>query len=1017
MSATKQDIENLQINMINMGNNLQTNQVNNFNNIQSNLDNVNKQVINNKDTLNTHFELVSKNITDINNLQTDVDAVGLDVEELFNRLYGTNGPDPNDTVSGVYTAYFFIDQPSVFIKNVIESKNQNKDIYDFYTIKNRSKTFNLRTRFELLTDENGVKSFTLFGAYPFVFINENTAISTTSQYFFKKIASPNLEIGKFLDQVRNIYLSDTVLTNLQINSDLPVSEKWNETLKILNGLNVLETVSEDILTGEQQVTNEKKLTRTDLLELADKLYYSDEFIEYGLEIIKPTVTFDECEGRLIQCGLNLSGEYLDILTLNNYSKVILQDVTITGSSDDALYQDFEYRVSGFDRCSSQQYKQLQTSNRVQLCAPIYTSGGNITLTFIPEQDEQIGINDTVTITIPRGLYYTDDLTNLVNNRIKKVTNYSVRMDLIANSNILYGDQLNLDNISNSNLRFYIMSQTVSKGIELAKSVNVSNITGDIGSILGISQGVYDFGEVQDSRIYTRSIIVESGVKLNDNPPLFTSIYGVTFTSVPSSKIIHVRSKVSGSGDPRVYFDNLFIYTANHKIEHHNLLIQKMPPSGFGELFMVKTWYDFNLIITREHIPNESGFSINGPTDGEFLSTTYRGNPVDTTGRFAGFYQYFGGGIAINGQSSVKSINGLIGAAKTSTVYENDLNSFIKNYLEEAKRFRYDAEGNAIFQDVLNYVEDSETTAPIVAGSYCGIFKNDKLPPELQGEVVGIWSQSSSLLNLDSKLVYETVIDYFNSKNVTKVILDYGTNPGGNTQVYASLIPGELKTNYSQFYMPGYSATNTSGKKYKYQFITGLVDWYDSLDSTTKETLDPYLLALYNLRLSESWVNENNVRFQKFPSLEKELNNVTSVVQFLNVRSYSANQSAAAVAKSIRLNNTIPFTHKVIGRINKVFGTGGGNFPNVTGNTGTFENIEADPDVRNEAVGYYYGEDRKESDDYVTYYNTFDNTLTYTDGSYEEYLQDIGLLPGKGVDFTDSTTYICHEMEYCLSQLI
>lgn len=56
MSATKQDIENLQTNMINMGNNLQTNQINNFNNIESNLNNVQNQVTNNSNrALNTEI--------------------------------------------------------------------------------------------------------------------------------------------------------------------------------------------------------------------------------------------------------------------------------------------------------------------------------------------------------------------------------------------------------------------------------------------------------------------------------------------------------------------------------------------------------------------------------------------------------------------------------------------------------------------------------------------------------------------------------------------------------------------------------------------------------------------------------------------------------------------------------------------------------------------------------------------------------------------------------------------------
>ena len=1002
MSATKQDIENLQQqivnnlnnlenNIVNVQNNLQSNQINNFNNVESNLNNLQKELNNNNEN----------------------------IETLFSRLYDNNNNiDSNDKTSGIYTNWFFRDNPCVIIRNVKTSMDLNKDIYDLYNIRNYSKTFNLVTSFELITDENGIRTFTIFG-FNFVFINDDTAITTnpSQYYFFSKIASPNVEIGKFLDQVRNIYLNDNVLTKLQINSDLAEKDKWDETLTILNGNNVLETEAENILTGEIRKCNEKKYTRTDLLSIADNLFYNDESIEYSIENIKPTITYDECEGRLIQVQLGLTYDYLDIMTLSNYSKVTFDNLTINGTSDDGLYEQFQYIVSGFDRCSSQQYKLYNTSNRIQLIVPLYVSQeSTMTLKFEPIQIEETDINDICTITIPSGLYYPQDLTTIINTAIRKVTNYSVRMDLIANKNIVYREDLTEDNITNSNLCYYIMSQTLNRGIQIAKSVTISNITGDTSTLFNITEGNYIFGEIEDTRNYTRNLVVANGVKLGDNPTLFTSIYGSTFTFDNTTKLIHNRSKISGSGNPRVFLDNLYIYTSYSKIEHHNLIIQKSPPSGFGELLNIDNWYDFNLLVTREHIANEN-MTFNGPTDGEFLSNTYRGNPTDFNG-FESFYTYFGGGISVTGQGSYKSINGLIGASKTNTIYTNDLDSFTKNYLEEALRIVYDSNLNPIFKPKLTYVENPELTAPILGGSFVGIFKNSKIPTELQnnGDIVGILSVSSFIYNISSKYFIETVIDYFNSKNVTKIIVDLGTNPGGNTSTYISLFPGELKTNIDTSYINGYNATNKTGKKLEITLVE-FIEWYSNLDQETKAKYDPYLLNKYNIDITSTWVNNNDVRFALLEQLDKSLNsNVTKVVNFLNTRSYSAPQSSTSIAKSIQLNNTIPFSYSLIGRINKVFGTSGGNFPNVT--TGEiFENIEVKPDVRNEALMNIYGENRIELDDYISYYNTLDNFQTLTNGSYEEYLKDVGLLLDKSVDFNDPTTYLCNEMEYCLTQLV
>ena len=75
MSATKQDIENLQKNLIGTANNLQTNQVNNFNNLQNNQNGLQKEINTNKETLNTHFGLVSKNIEDIKGLASRVASI------------------------------------------------------------------------------------------------------------------------------------------------------------------------------------------------------------------------------------------------------------------------------------------------------------------------------------------------------------------------------------------------------------------------------------------------------------------------------------------------------------------------------------------------------------------------------------------------------------------------------------------------------------------------------------------------------------------------------------------------------------------------------------------------------------------------------------------------------------------------------------------------------------------------------------------------------------------------------
>ena len=65
MSATQQDIQNLQENMINMGNNLQANQVNNFNNLQTNMINSEKNLQANQDNLQKQINVLNETKADI----------------------------------------------------------------------------------------------------------------------------------------------------------------------------------------------------------------------------------------------------------------------------------------------------------------------------------------------------------------------------------------------------------------------------------------------------------------------------------------------------------------------------------------------------------------------------------------------------------------------------------------------------------------------------------------------------------------------------------------------------------------------------------------------------------------------------------------------------------------------------------------------------------------------------------------------------------------------------------------
>ena len=101
MSATQQDIQNLQKQMVdnlnnlqanqtNNFNNLQTNQTNNFNNLQSNQNELQNQIDINKDILRAHETLLYKNASDINNLQNEVTNNKDDIEKLDQDLTNTS---------------------------------------------------------------------------------------------------------------------------------------------------------------------------------------------------------------------------------------------------------------------------------------------------------------------------------------------------------------------------------------------------------------------------------------------------------------------------------------------------------------------------------------------------------------------------------------------------------------------------------------------------------------------------------------------------------------------------------------------------------------------------------------------------------------------------------------------------------------------------------------------------------------------------------------------------------------
>ena len=134
MSATQQDIQNLQTNIINMGNNLQANQTNNFNNLQTNMinmgnnlqanqknnfSNLQKEIDKNSDTLKVHEGLVTKNTADIKTnsininkienarpvstdtfIKLDVPLGEAAIEAMnYNSPPGTTGYDPNKTAT------------------------------------------------------------------------------------------------------------------------------------------------------------------------------------------------------------------------------------------------------------------------------------------------------------------------------------------------------------------------------------------------------------------------------------------------------------------------------------------------------------------------------------------------------------------------------------------------------------------------------------------------------------------------------------------------------------------------------------------------------------------------------------------------------------------------------------------------------------------------------------------------------------------------------------------------------
>jgi hypothetical protein len=130
MSATQQDIQNLQANMINMGNNLQANQTNNFNNLQNNQNGLQKEINKNSDTLKAHDIAVTKNTTNINNAQDDIALTQLiqkwtySIDKVIARV--SQDPEANDYIP-LGTMFDF--DPGEWLNSIITPETKFKGPY------------------------------------------------------------------------------------------------------------------------------------------------------------------------------------------------------------------------------------------------------------------------------------------------------------------------------------------------------------------------------------------------------------------------------------------------------------------------------------------------------------------------------------------------------------------------------------------------------------------------------------------------------------------------------------------------------------------------------------------------------------------------------------------------------------------------------------------------------------------------------------------------------------------------
>ena len=948
-----------------------------------------------KEKINTIQNKIDENSNKIDEIELELNNVSKSVEILFTRLYENNNKiDSDDTVSGIYLNGGFIIS-SVFrsmviiIKNIKRSRDQNKDIYDIYEINIVENKLKLNLTIELITDENGVKSF-IYLDTKYVFIKDDLAVNTYEDtdieldvaytLYFKRISNPEQEIGKFLNQYKTTFEEYNTKKNMQITSDLSLETIWKKYTKYSYGTNNIDNEYENAITGERIKTNCKKYTSTELLSFTDRLYFNDENIYYRVKNIKSYKTFGEVKGRLIQNTIEFDGNYNNYFTINEFSYCKYQDVTITGSIDDDFnnkYENFTYKVSCYDRCSSQPFKDFITTNTFNFRAPIRVErDSTITITCNFSDSYENGFNNTVTINFKRGLYYTEDISDTINYNIRFKTNASVMMYL--NSPSRYTDLKNDEAFRKINSSHFSLAQPTKKGIIRTNSVSITT-TGDIGKIMDISDGEYTFEKNNDNI---------STIPFGDHPVLFTSIENMNFECNDNSKIVHMRKKVNGSENPNILIDNLCIYKIFTKWELHNLNLYNVQTTEYREVSIPNNYPDYKSAVENELTENYR-YIISGDP---IMCGMNRDLGKDSN---SGFTEY--GKCGLNGQD----LAGIYGYTIAKKISDKEYET-LTDYFSEICKVTNDGDDNFI---VKNYYETTENDVELIQyGHFIAIVNPAKQPDGYKNVTIGLISLRSFLYQNMKKVkgFFQAIIKFFNSKNVTKVIFDVGYNPGGYITNSFITMTSTTKTDYNIKSLAGVLGNEDNITQY-----LGNDDLINFMKSLPDNEKDKYVKAGLKIELAEKYTyeDENGDIFEKSTEFEEELNANVFLV-FLNNSSFSASQLLAIMFKTIS-----KFTNKVIcrtaGGSSAIFGTGGVNLSNLDQyNEGTI--IFS---TRFEASTFVAGKDKIAIDDSSNYYNRIDYKFNITN---EQYLKDCNVSDDGVID--DDKKHTSSEIDFMIETI-